>query len=583
MHAIGGVSARFDERPVLGIRFVWVGALCCALAATSVRALAAPPGPPSQHALPQLSTAQPSQHALPYLSKAQTSQHALPYLSTAPPPDEIGGGPVDQARHDRIYTRFFGTHRYARDYSRAAFENTSLLLFELFLYWYEPQSSVVDWQFPDLQTKVTSTEAVRFDNNLTRTNFMLHPTAGGMHYLLTRTNGFGVAPSFVAAAGSSAIYELLLEWREIVSLNDLIVTPFGGLSSGEFMHQFGNYLNSEPEAVRTSVRGTLGSTVRDAARYSGGLPRAVHDALDKPLAPASAGVDNLGLSRAWFHEFRVRVGQQSYFDGEGRVGDLFALRSELQLFAMPGFLRPGDFERWYFEGNYGRFHLRIANGDAGHATELEFGAHLMGYYAQELRSPTDGYAHEFALASELVYVDRKELSGREHYGLVRFPHPAARFWFGLGDARLELAVRASADFASIRSIAFPKYAARFGETGAKSTLQLHGYAHHFGISAGASAELIVGDVAFGGSAEHGHYESIDVLDREQETVFRESHESERMTELEAHFRIEPQGSAVSAQFEAAEVLQDSYLDSALGNFQGASSVRRLSVELGVVF
>jgi hypothetical protein len=468
-------------------------------------------------------------------------------------------------------------------YLRAAGENVALLALELFLYWYEPQSSVVDWQFPDLSTKLTSNEAFRFDDNLTRTNFMLHPTAGGMHYLLTRSNGFGVLPSFAAAVASSAIYELVLEWREVVSTNDLIVTPFGGLATGEFMHQLGNYLNSEQPEVQTALRGSLGSVTRGAAGLSLGLPRAVHNALDDPPQPPKLPRDNLGLSTAYAHEFRVRLAQQSIFGEDGRLGDLYALRSELEIAAMPGFLKPGRFSRWYSGGNFVAFQLRIANGNAGYATEVFFDSHLFGYYAQNLTSTTQGSATEFGIASKLRYVDRRELGGREHFGILHFPHPTQTVWLGLGDVRLKLGARVSPDFASIRSTAFEKYAARFGEVGTESSLQLHGYAHAFGISGDVFGALEAGAVEVGGKALHGRYSSIDVLGREKESITRRTHSSETMTELSAYLQVEPGDTPLTTRLELTDVRHQSDLDSPFGAFHSSSVVRRVSVELGIVF
>lgn len=488
-----------------------------------------------------------------------------------------------QVDHARVYHDWFGGQRYKPRYLRAAGENAGLLLFELFLYWYEPHSSVVDWQFPDISTKLTSNEAFRFDDNLTRTNFMLHPTAGGMHYLLTRTNGFGVLPSFAAAAGSSAIYEFVLEWREVVSINDLIVTPLGGLASGEFMHQLGNYLNSEQPQIRTTPYGTPGSVARGGARYSLGLPRALHQALDEPEHPPPIARDNLGLSSAYAHEFRVRMAQQSLFGEDGKLGDVFALRSELEIAAMPGFLKRGRFHRWFTSGNFVSFQLRLANGDSGYATEFLFDSHLFGHYGQNLRSPTHGTANEFAIASKLRYVDRRELGNRQHFGIVHLPHPTETVWVGLGDLRLEFGARISPDFASIRSTAFEKYEARFSDFGTESSLQLHGYAHAFGVSGDVFASLDAGAVEVGGKAMHGRYDSIDVLGREQESITRRTHSEETMTELSAFVSFEPEATPLSSRLELAEVRHSSHLDSPFGPFQSSAVVRRVSVELGLVF
>jgi hypothetical protein len=441
---------------------------------------------------------------------------------------------------------------------------------------------VVDWQFPDFQSKISSYNAFRFDDNLLRTNYMLHSTAGGMHYLLTRSNGFGVAPSFAAAAASSVLYETLLEWREVISINDLIVTPLGGIASGEFMNQLGNYLNSEQPSVRTEVRGTLGSVVRGGSRVAFGLPRAVHAGMDEPAAPLTVARDNLGLSSAYAHAFRLRLGQESVF-GENQSGEMLSVRSEIWIAAMPGFQRPGSFGLWFSNGNFTSFRLRIAGGSAGQSGELDFDSHLFGYYGQDFSAGSTGSASEFAIASGLRYADRRELGDRQHYGIVHLPHPTETVWLGVGDVRLKLGAAISPDFASIWSASFQRYSDLFGTDGTKSTLKRHGYMHSWGVSGEIFASVTAGAVELGGSARHGRYGSIDDLDREQELITHHTRGTEKMTELRAHLKLEPKASPLSTRFEVVEVRHDSSLTSSFGPFQTGDVVRRMSVELGVKF
>lgn len=486
-----------------------------------------------------------------------------------------------RVRQSDVYEAWFGSDRYQPNYLRAGVENGAMLLLELGIYWYEPNTSVVDWQFPNFAAKVTSHNALRFDDNLLRTNYMLHSTAGGVHYLMTRTNGFGIAPSFATAVASSVLYETVLEWLEVISINDLIVTPFGGMAAGETMHLIGDYVNSEQPAVRTEVRGTAGSVTRDFAGLTLGLPRNVHDEMDTPPSPYAVERDALGLSTAYAHEFHLRLGQEALFDGDRR-GEMIVGRGELWIAAMPGFLRPGRFHRWFSNGNFASVKLRIGGGNGGEAGDVRFHSHLAGYYAQNIGSGL-GTATEVALASGLRYVDRRELDLRQHYGMVHLPHPVATLWLRQGGVVAEIGARISPDFASITSASYQRYAEENGVLGTRATLKRHGYAHSFGISGEAFASLRFGDVVIGASAEHGRYTTIDHFDRLQEEIRRPTHGTEAMTELSARLELEPQGSPVSARFEASELRNDSHLDSHYGPYQSSTRVRRLSAELGLSF
>lgn len=480
-----------------------------------------------------------------------------------------------------MYESWFGPDRYRPDYARAAVENAVTMIFEVAIYWYDPAINVVDWQFPDLDSKLSSSEAVRFDDNLLRTNYVFHPVAGSAHYLFTRVNGFGIPGSFAVAAGSSAAYELLFEWRELVSVNDLIVTPFGGMAMGEFFHQLNNYLNSEPPAVKTDVRASPGAVARGAAASTFGIFRRTHDELDDPRPPLRAPPDNLGFSSAYGHEFRLHAEQSVVENGHARSAEMYGFRSALEIAAMPGFLRPGRFGLWFTNGNFTSFDLRIGFNRVSRENEMVFDSHLAGWYSQEIASRGGhlrGHAFETALASGLVYADRKWIGKRDEYGIVHFPHPVQRAWLFFGPARLELATDVSADFASVHSASYGLYAERFGTEGTKSSLIRHSYVHSWGASLGASAALELDAFELGGSARFGHYESIDGIERTQDEVVNETHGVEKILDLRAHMQLEPKSSSVSARLEYRATRRDSRL---ADDFRQSSTFSSLTVGLGL--
>ncbi len=66
-------------------------------------------------------------------------------------------------------------------------------------------------------------------------NYILHPYWGATYYVRSRERGFGRRSSFWYSAGLSAAYEFGAEALfEEVSIQDVIVTPFGGWLLGEY-------------------------------------------------------------------------------------------------------------------------------------------------------------------------------------------------------------------------------------------------------------------------------------------------------------------------------------------------------------
>ncbi len=451
-----------------------------------------------------------------------------------------------------LYEGWFGAQRYELYPLRAILENIGLLGVEVALYWSDPSSNFVDWQFPDLGSKLTSREAFRFDDNLLRTNYVYHPFAGTIHYVTTRANGFGVLPSFAAAAGSSAIYELLLEWKELVSLNDLVVTPFGGTAMGEFFYQLGNYINSEP--VDAESHSGVGEVLHEGVEATLGLPRDLHDAIDSPRPPPSVPKDNLGLSSAYFHRFRALAALESIDTPSGPAGPLLGWDLDFALAAMPGFLRVGKFKRSFSNGNFTSFQGRLLFARGAHDSELLFDSHLFGRYEQDVRAAADGksgYANEVALAVGLDYFTTAARHRGDAYGIVHLLKPTERLWLELGPAQLHFATEAAIDFAAVHSIAYETYAQVYGEEGTKSSLQRHGYAHAWGFSGGALATLAYGGLELGARARFGHYESLEGADRTQEEVTQEMHGTEDILRVSSYLRAEPTRSPFAGKLELA--------------------------------
>lgn len=481
-----------------------------------------------------------------------------------------------------MYEGWFGPERYPFSPLRAALENVGLLGVELGVYWSDFSSSVVDWQFSDLSSKLTSREAFRFDDNLLTTNYVFHPFAGTTHYVVTRSNGFPVWGGLAVAAASSAIYEFVLEWKELVSLNDLVVTPIGGTAMGEFFYQLGNYLNSEPPAAHRHAG--VGEVLHQSAKSTLGLPRGVHDALDRPEPSPWAARDNLGLSSAYFHSFRVLAAQQSIQDRNGLVGRVFGADASFELAAMPGFQRVGQFQRWFSTGNFTSCKVRLflEPGAHLHDTELAFDSHLLGHYQQDLRAAPGGkrgYANELALGMGLDYVTQGWPGSNDAYGVVHVLRPVERAWLALGPALLSFGLDAAADFASVHSIAYETYAARYGELGTKSSLIRHGYAHGLGLSTGVAAALEVTPFELGARGQYAHYESLDGAERYQETVTQQPHGSETVTRFAAYLRAEPAGSTFSGKLE----LLRNARRSALGRIVEERSTTRFVTAIGARF
>ena len=456
-----------------------------------------------------------------------------------------------------LYEGWFGDSRYRPQVARAIAENAAMLGFELFLYWYDPNQNVVDWQYPNLGKKFTSNELVRFDDNKQFTNFVLHPIAGGTHYGLTRLSGMSIPISTGAAAISSALYEFIFEWMEVVSINDLIVTPVAGTAVGETLYQLGNYLNSEVDRPRTLDETVGGAEFgRTMARATVGLPGTAHNAADPPRPPPFVPDDSLGLSSAYWHRFEFSAGESLVTNDLADFGQAFVLRVRTEIIAMPGLLRPGKFRLWFHGGNFTSTETRLAISGKLREADFNVDTHVFGYLHQDIDlsgGRLRGQTVEIGGRVGLHYRENWYFDRHDYFGVIHVLGPATNFWLIRGPLRLRLGADIAPDFAEIAPPSYGEWVARYGSVGTKSSLLMHGYYHGWGLSAGVTAAALLSGFTMNVAGRVGHYESIDGLERYAEKVWREPHEKDDILELSAAFGYDFPHTGLSLRLEATHL------------------------------
>ena len=117
------------------------------------------------------------------------------------------------------------------------------------LVWYNMDHSNEKDQLYDIQGSLANRfngfNAWNYDSNLFETNYVSHPGAGMLYYLTGRANGYSKLKSYAFALGGSFCWEYFCEMQEVVSINDMIVTPFGGAAIGEPVYQLISHIGLE--------------------------------------------------------------------------------------------------------------------------------------------------------------------------------------------------------------------------------------------------------------------------------------------------------------------------------------------------
>lgn len=374
-------------------------------------------------------------------------------------------------------------------------------------YWAQTSLQVVDWELRwDSQSwyqKLTSLETIRFDTNPFVYNAIRHPFAGALYYQAGRAAGLGPGGASVANLVGTVFWEYVVEFKEIISLNDLVVNLSTGLSVGEAARQIGLALR---------------------ARDDGGL---LATALGAALAPWDAvhdAVDGRRRRAAPWHRFEVESGLRVAWPGADRQRLEAVVGVELEVFAAPELGLPGRGRRRLPLGAWSRIEAHQSYGGEGtYASRLDahFAAHtiLNGRHERDLALHPEGvhgWERLVALSTGFTY-DTRYLADqpRDRFALTHLigARGAWRLIRGPWTARLEGDVHL--DFGMIQAHVFQPDPPFHPEFPFGSALQAEGY--YFGGGGTARARLVLARGPLALLAEgRGHIQrSIDGADRHE--------------------------------------------------------------------
>jgi hypothetical protein len=90
-------------------------------------------------------------------------------------------------------------------------------------YWIDRERQVADWDFPSIVDRLTFKEW-RYDANPFPINFAWHAFDGGQYHMFARSNDLDLLTTMAIGLGTSVLWEFFVEYREKVSINDVLFT-----------------------------------------------------------------------------------------------------------------------------------------------------------------------------------------------------------------------------------------------------------------------------------------------------------------------------------------------------------------------
>jgi len=417
-----------------------------------------------------------------------------------------------------------------KNYLLAATE-ISLILGSAMIDYYMPSAqenvNATDWQFTfweSLRKKVLSTEGMRFDDNRASVNIG-HALAGTGYYLPCRTNNLTAMESFGCAILASYFWEVFGEYREIWGINDMIITPIGGVAIGEPLYQHGHFFN----------RGSGTLLNKFGIAIFGGF-EAVNNWFNGTKTQRAEEVDKFGFPTDVWHQFQLSGGYalQSRSDTKGdQSAPSVAL--ETQILNQTTYDKEGKTTEVFRDTLYSKIKSRFTmSPDEVQELEVMTKAVLAGYYKQNTKldekSKLSGYSFFIGPATG-VDLRQQSIGGvrKDMVATVNVLGSTIDVTGYKNGVRMRFTLDVFGDFAMVRSYAIDDYAKENGRDGLPSVLKLRDYYYAGGVTSAAAASVSYKDLELTAEYKKQYLKGIDGSDRFQESIARPIRKNDDLT------------------------------------------------------
>jgi Domain of unknown function (DUF3943) len=341
------------------------------------------------------------------------------------------------------------------------------------------------WGWQDWKKRLVTFDAIRFDDNAFKINALVHPMVGAGIYLIARGNRLGPVPAFLIAWASSTVWEFLIEYREVASINDMIFTPITGLAIGEPMIRLSNLLRTgEPGPIKEVLATVLNPI------------DAVNGWFERRPSRTDGPTDTYGMPLLYRHRLQLAAGF-GYADF-GSAGTRTEIQGGTDLFvdATPALRETGARTDVVGPGALDWVSASISGvGWQAVAAHIQCELALVGWlfrrtHGIEDGQPTSSHSVFLGLGTGYNYDwrSRPDLES-DSLGIARLVGPLFDWGFQRGELTLHLVSDLFYDFAMVHALPLSQYEAALGTSNLASVIANHSYYYAQGLS--ASLRLIV--------------------------------------------------------------------------------------------
>lgn len=416
---------------------------------------------------------------------------------------------------NRAYSLFETESERKKNYLRTGVEIGVLLSSAMAIYYKNLVFNQVDfdYNFKDGLKKKLNGEAIRFDDNDKTSNYG-HVYAGVMYYQMARANGFNSLESFLVSFASSTAWEFM-EYHEVLSINDQILTPIGGYVIGEATYQISCALFQKNNLAATA----LGYTINPGMATNHGFDR---------LKSKDRFASQPDCKKPRWSDISLYIGlekNQKAYDPKENKTSLAGM--DATVVNIENYNKEGSDSKLVYDTAMAKMLVEL-NGNQG-VTDLRVIAQIVtaAYHQKNLgrdeKGQLRGYDLILGLGSATTWNDRGTGEGTKNedfYGTINVLGATAHANIHYNGFNIKADFGFYGDFAMVKSYAINKYSARNpgGLAGHATTIQDKGYYWGIGTSTIAAIAIQKGKWEVGYNGQFSQAISINGKHRLEEEI-----------------------------------------------------------------
>lgn len=419
-----------------------------------------------------------------------------------------------------------------KHYLRAGIELATALGFGAIHYQIEREAMSRDWDFPTAKeawrSKVVTGKAYRFDDNSHGVNEG-HSYAGMIYYMIARSNGFTSLESALYNLAASSAWEFLVEYREVVSINDQILTPLGGFAIGEAYHQIAKIFRKNKNSV---VDQTL-SAIFDT-------PTAMNSWIDGHYGSSKGKVQYFDTD-FWSKvdiEMALVPNSSNKVDGRATV--------DAQIINIGSFEKEGKTSRLISDTVFSQILYSIPVNQKTAMEDFRFTVKnvLAAYYEKNIGTDKNGNIKGYSLiigpsnGVDFYETNKKSaLVTDDWMSIVNVLGTTMRLDMYLSGYKISTTIDLFGDFAMVRSYAINKYKLDNPSAALTSVLKNQNYYYGLGTTSSLAINVSKGKIDFGAKYRDHSYSSINSYYRNDDPQDLDLKDSKKVAEVYASYQV----------------------------------------------